>query len=657
MSKGKGETVEAKVIKMGNAQAVAKKLQAIRADLYGQFYERRAAIDGSLVAMLAGEHVMMLGPPGCLAGDTVVNINRAGNGRRIAIADLVARQNAAIPGGVPGNVWDSEIPTLVQRADGDFIRLAQMSNAWCSGTKETFAIVTNTGREIRATADHPFMSEVGQFVRLGDLRNGDIVAVNDGMISGTSARARGDRVHYPDRYTRFHPSQRRSKDGFRTPTHRLAYEAEMNGLGLEEFVSILRTDQDRARELCYLDSGIVVHHVNGNVRDNRPLNLASMTQAQHAAEHSDEATPHVLARVGFERIVSIDTACEEETYDLEVADDPHCFVANGFVVHNTAKSALASALCTSLDGASYFAWLMTKFTTPEELFGAMSVKGLMEDRMERNTAGKLPQAHIAFIDEAYKANSAILNALLTLINERKFHNGTRIEDCPLVTLFGASNELPEGKELEALHDRFLVRLWVDRIADRDNMAAMLRAPEPRMSTSLTLAELHAARTAVDAMAIDDSHFDALLDVKEKVEADGVVASDRRWRKILRALKAASFLAGAKTVTEDAFDMLPDMLWREPSERPALVQLVGKVANPVGAKVAEIVDMAQEAYRNLPDPDVGRTQMMGALGDVNSSSRSWRRCRRRRRANASRKQSWCSRGCTTRRSVRRCRQWA
>src|SRR5512136_1263453 len=131
----------------------------------------------------------------------------------------------------------------------------------------------------------------------------------------------------------------------------------------------------------------------------------------------------------------------------------------------TAKSMLADELCRRLDGSTYFQWLLTKFTTPEEVFGAVSLRALENDDYRRVTTRKLPEAHIAFLDEVFKANSSILNSLLTLINERRFHNGRDVIEVPLITLVGASNELPEDDELQALYDRFLLRFVVDYIAD------------------------------------------------------------------------------------------------------------------------------------------------------------------------------------------------
>jgi MoxR-like ATPase len=101
---------------------------------------------------------------------------------------------------------------------------------------------------------------------------------------------------------------------------------------------------------------------------------------------------------------------------------------------------------------------------PEELFGPLSIKALEEDRYERHTAGFLPDASVAFIDEVFKANSAILNALLTLLNEREFDNGSGRQRCPLISAIGATNEVPEDEVAEAFFDRFLVRVPVEPVS-------------------------------------------------------------------------------------------------------------------------------------------------------------------------------------------------
>src|SRR3977135_4656851 len=106
----------------------------------------------------------------------------------------------------------------------------------------------------------------------------------------------------------------------------------------------------------------------------------------------------------------------------------------------TAKSMLADELCRRIEGADYFQWLLTKFSTPEEIFGAVSLSGLEHDDYRRVTSHKLPEAHIAFLDEIFKSNSSILNALLTIINERVFHNGRERGQVPPLPSLRARND-------------------------------------------------------------------------------------------------------------------------------------------------------------------------------------------------------------------------
>jgi MoxR domain in the MoxR-vWA-beta-propeller ternary systems len=139
---------------------------------------------------------------------------------------------------------------------------------------------------------------------------------------------------------------------------------------------------------------------------------------------------------------------------------------------------------------------VTKFSTPEELFGPISLRALEQDRFSRVISGKLPEAEFALVDEIFKANSAILNSLLTLVNERIFHNDGSPIGCPLVTLFGASNELPDGKELEALFDRFLLRFDVGYLLRPANLKAVMLAPDLRRHTSRDEQQGHHTRLDV-----------------------------------------------------------------------------------------------------------------------------------------------------------------
>src|SRR2546428_11277349 len=159
----------------------------------------------------------------------------------------------------------------------------------------------------------------------------------------------------------------------------------------------------------------------------------------------------------------------------------------------TAKSMLADEICRRIAGAHYFQWLLTRFTTPEELFGAVSLNALEQDDYRRLTTHKLPEAHIAFLDEIFKASSSILNTILTVMNERRFHNGREVTEVPLLTLFAASNELPEDDELLALHDRFLLRFVVDYLDEDFRFLKLLQAGPGAGATTLPPPPLAPAR--------------------------------------------------------------------------------------------------------------------------------------------------------------------
>jgi MoxR-like ATPase len=258
----------------------------------------------------------------------------------------------------------------------------------------------------------------------------------------------------------------------------------------------------------------------------------------------------------------------------------------------TAKSALARAIAQAF-GGSYFERLLTKFSTPEELFGAISLKALEQDRFARVVTGKLPEAEFGFIDEIFKANSAILNSLLAIINERVFHNDGAPISCPLVTMFGASNELPDGKDLEALFDRFLLRFEVGYLLRPANLRIVLAAPEPTATQAMKMADLRKAQTDVAKIAITDETIDALIEIRDACKGEGIIASDRRWKKALKIVQAVAWMAGEKKTSPEDLAILVDSLWREPKDRPKVARLVGKLADPVGAQAAEILDAARE----------------------------------------------------------------
>jgi MoxR-like ATPase len=232
----------------------------------------------------------------------------------------------------------------------------------------------------------------------------------------------------------------------------------------------------------------------------------------------------------------------------------------------TAKSMLADEVCRRLTGARYFQWLLTRFTTPEELFGAVSLKALEQDDYRRLTTHKLPEAHIAFLDEVFKASSSILNTILTLMNERRFHNGREVVEVPLLTLFAAANELPEDDELLALHDRFLLRFVVDYLGEDFRFLKLLQARPPAARTTLPLAALEEARAQAAALPVPGEVLRAMTDLRRELRAKNVIVSDRRWAQAVGVLRAHAWLGGRDRVADEDVPFLEHVLWRDPAER-------------------------------------------------------------------------------------------
>ena len=260
----------------------------------------------------------------------------------------------------------------------------------------------------------------------------------------------------------------------------------------------------------------------------------------------------------------------------------------------TAKSLIADSICKRIVGMSYFQWLLTRFSTPEEIMGPVSLKGLENDEYRRVTTNKLPEAHLAFLDEIFKANAAILNSLLTAVNERAFDNGPRRIDIPLVSVFGASNELPEVDELAALYDRFILRYDVKYIQDNKNWCSLIAgavtkddADSPFMT--VTLEELEQAQEEVKKVKFPENVINTMRDVKMTLEREGIVASDRRWKQTVRVLQAWAWLDGRDEVTEQDLELLCDMLWQEPEQRTTLVSKILSVTNPLDLEATRYYD--------------------------------------------------------------------
>ncbi len=263
----------------------------------------------------------------------------------------------------------------------------------------------------------------------------------------------------------------------------------------------------------------------------------------------------------------------------------------------TAKSALARRLHRAFAGTRYFERLLTRFSTPEELFGPLSLKALEDDRYERLTDGFLPTAGIAFLDEVFKANSAILNALLTLLNEREFDNGTLRVRTPLVCVVAASNEVPDDESLQAFFDRFLVRVPVAPVADAQFGALLaLHESAPTLDTPFTAVERESLAAAAAAVALGADFTAACRTLRAWLaEHKQPPLSDRRWRRFVALARVAAASEGRSAV--DAFDLwlAPYVAAARPEQVPALQQWFERDVLQLPPDAAPWLERAVQAF--------------------------------------------------------------
>lgn len=264
----------------------------------------------------------------------------------------------------------------------------------------------------------------------------------------------------------------------------------------------------------------------------------------------------------------------------------------------TAKSALSTELAKIIDGTNYFQWLLTPFSTPEEVFGPLSLKELETGVYKRNTANKMPEADIVFLDEIFKANSAILNSLLTLINERLFYNGDAPVETPLLSVIGASNEYPEEEEgLEALFDRFLLRYEISFIEDEQNFLSMLKSEGKGEDVpSLNLMELHQLQEVTDNVDVPDEVFNTLVTIRRMLFDEGIRPSDRRFKQALCVLKAKAVLHQRNHVKIADLVVLEHALWETLDQKETVFNLIRRyTTHSVEQTLATVEREAEEIY--------------------------------------------------------------
>ena len=319
-----------------------------------------------------------------------------------------------------------------------------------------------------------------------------------------------------------------------------------------------------------------------------------------------------------------------------------------------AKSMVARQLKTAFREAQSFEYLMSRFSTPDEIFGPVSIQKLKtSDTYERAVEGYLPTADVVFLDEIWKAGPAIQNTLLTVINEKIFRNGNREMHLPLKLLVAASNELPaKGEGLEALWDRFVIRIESRPIKLEKNFRAMLLDSHADFSGStgelghadfadnadfsgstggsgstdsadfselkITAEEYAEWAGKINEIGVKLEVLDAIscirkslraVNVDEAAERRNIYVSDRRWKNIVRLLRTSAFMQDREEV--DICDLLPiyHCLWQEPEERDAIRNIVIRALfSPFADKLVEMKNALAEDikyHRVRRNPEDGR----------------------------------------------------
>lgn len=276
-----------------------------------------------------------------------------------------------------------------------------------------------------------------------------------------------------------------------------------------------------------------------------------------------------------------------------------------------AKSMVARRLKTAFAGARAFEYLMSRFSTPDEIFGPVSISRLKaSDKYERSIDGYLPTADVVFLDEIWKAGPAIQNTLLTVINEKLFRNGDVELKLPLKLLVAASNELPtQGEGLEALWDRFLVRVVSTCIRQEDVFCKMLLDDGDEEQTAsqwqISNEEYAAWQKKIRKVAVSPQVLSCITAVRkelQKVEVEGtevhrsIYVSDRRWKNIVRLLQTSAFIHDREEVRP--VDLLPvyHCLWSEPEERGDVRRIL--IRTLFASYVKEIADISRSLKSDL-----------------------------------------------------------
>lgn len=268
----------------------------------------------------------------------------------------------------------------------------------------------------------------------------------------------------------------------------------------------------------------------------------------------------------------------------------------------TAKSLLVGRIAkriSDLGDEGYFHWLLTQYTTPEEIFGPPDIGLFKQGVYQRVTRRKLPRAYFVFLDEIFKGNSSILNANLTAMNERLFFNGEMEPHIPLMTMFAASNELPDGDELNALWDRLHFRHIIKPMQESSNFMRMIQSDMPKdPEPVLSLAEVKEAVALVEHVQLPGEIFDTVKELRDNLRSEGVEPTDRRWVECLDIIRAEAFFNGHEVAEIGDMRPLMHVLWSHEKDIKTVTREVLDLANPIDREANDLLDRVNDLHSDL-----------------------------------------------------------
>lgn len=308
--------------------------------------------------------------------------------------------------------------------------------------------------------------------------------------------------------------------------------------------------------------------------------------------NTEVLAPMKQAFVGKDEIIDLMGICLVARENLFILGPP-----------GTAKSALVQNLASRIAGR-VFDYLLTRFTEPNEIFGPFDIRKLRDGDLVTNTEGMLPEATFVFLDELLNANSAILNSLLLVLNERVFRRGRETRSLPTLMVVGASNRLPEDDALGALFDRFLLRVRCDNVNHEELESVLIAGwkldverDERRVTIGIDdIRQLHGLLQHVDFTSVRDRY----VELVHRLRHAGIGVSDRRAVKLQRMLAASAVLCGRVVVNTTDMWVLR-YIWDTEEQQDVLSSIIGDFLESADED-EKAVGHARSRDTDAPDPE-------------------------------------------------------